>query len=149
MKLALLTRVAQFGLVALPLVLLGGCPTDEATTALSDPTATPTVSDPTLTATATTTADPTALATALPGQPPTLNTYWVEFQDGHLLAYDLPSHPVDPLFSYTMSDTPPDWYIGPGLYHLDPDALWTLVWSDPGLTLDSVLTLYDERPAVP
>jgi hypothetical protein len=115
MRLASVSHVVPFALLALPLLLVAGCPMDAA-----------------------------QLSGTLPL---TSGTYWVEYADGQLAAYELPEQRTDGGKWYAISTDVPQWYTGPALYGVNPDGTWARITSDPNLTLDDILVVYDPKPS--
>ncbi len=75
-------------------------------------------------------------------------TYWVEYQEGQLAAYVMPTQRGDTGDWVSVPTTAvPAWYTGPALYELHDDLSWERLTTDAGLTLDEVLQTYDAAPA--
>jgi hypothetical protein len=114
MRFASLSHVVPLAFLALPLLLVAGCPMD---------------------------------AAQFSGTPPlTSGTYWVEYANGQLTAYELPEQRTDAGKWYAMPTDVPQWYTGPALYSVNPDGTWTRITTDPNLTLDDILVVYDPKP---
>lgn len=76
-------------------------------------------------------------------------TYWVEYRDGELAAFALPTYRGEAGTWHTLTTARPAWYTGPALYEVNADGSWERLTDDPNLTLDDVLQLHDPPPAPP
>jgi len=75
-------------------------------------------------------------------------TYWVEYESGQLRLFELPEHRGEAGLWYNLPADPPEWFVGPGLYEIEPGGTGTPLLTDPSLTLDEVMQVYDPRPEV-
>ncbi len=99
---------------------------------------------------------PLVLMAGCPDAPGILNlspslagTYWVEYQDGTLVTYELPADRGAEGTWLSAAMAMPEWYTGPALYEVSADGTWLRLEDGADLTLDEVMQLYDPRPAAP
>ncbi len=88
-------------------------------------------------------------STQLPAVDSVAGTYWVEYQDGQLSAYELPQYRGEPGTWRTLAVDRPDWYTGPALYEVNQNGSWLRLTVDDNLTLDDVMQLHDPPPRPP
>ena len=79
-------------------------------------------------------------------QPVEAGTYWVEYQDDSLMAFELPAYRGESGMWRTLETTHPEWFSGPALYELRADGAWDRVTKDNSESLDDVLQTYDPGP---
>ncbi|MEW6251492.1 MAG: hypothetical protein AB1716_12650, partial [Planctomycetota bacterium] len=72
---------------------------------------------------------------------------WGEYAGGELVRDELPDVRGEPGIGVRTVEPAPAWYTGPGVYASEEDGGWTRLTSDPALTLDDVLQVYDPPPA--
>jgi hypothetical protein len=73
-------------------------------------------------------------------------TYWVEYQDGALAVFELPTYRGESGVWYTLEIAEPAWYTGPALYEVREDGSWVPLTTGGAMTLDDVLQTYDPAP---
>ncbi|MCK4341708.1 MAG: hypothetical protein KAY37_08305 [Phycisphaerae bacterium] len=77
-----------------------------------------------------------------------VGTYWVEYSDGELAAFELPAYRGEEGTWLTLATDLPTWYTGPALYEVSADGSWIRLTDDEDLTLDEVIQLHDPLPPV-
>lgn len=84
--------------------------------------------------------------TQLPADQMLAGTYWVEYRDGQLMAFELPEFRGETGTWHSLPAAQPDWYTGPALYDVNADGTWIRLGDAGELTLDDVLQTYDPPP---
>jgi len=87
-------------------------------------------------------------ASVLEPLPDVAGTYWVEYGDGELAVFELPEYRGEEGTWHLLATEQPSWYTGPALYEVGEDGSWVRLTTDPGLTLDDIIQLYDPAPRV-
>jgi hypothetical protein len=75
--------------------------------------------------------------------------YWVERRGPMIFVFPLPAERGETSAWFPLNPADDAWYLGDGLYSLNPDQFWTLQLSSTESSFDDFMLHYDPAPAAP